>query len=108
MDSARALIANFESLLVQSGGHAWFVCDPDVAGAYRGAYAATKNALRTMIEAWKSEGPAIDIVLVDPPPMATALRRRGFPGEDPGKLADPAEIAANLVRDLLDGTALDS
>ena len=101
VDTARAMIASFEPLLAQSGGRAGFVCDPNVVGAYRSAYAATQNALRTIIEAWKSECPAVDIVLVDPPPMATALRKRGFPGENPDSLANPAEIAVNLVQDLL-------
>ncbi len=105
VDTARAMIASFEPLLAQSGGRAGFVCDRNVAGAYRSAYAATQNALRTIIEAWKSECPAVGIVLVDPPPMATALRKRGFPGENPDDLTNPAEIAANLVQNLLVRTA---
>lgn len=100
-DSARALIAAFEPLLADSKGKARFVCDPNVGGAYRGAYAATKEALRALITAWQAECRAVDIAIVDPPPMATALRRCGYPGENPAKLADPAEVAISIVRNLV-------
>ena len=99
--SARALIAAFEPMLTDSGGKARFVCDPNVGGAYRGAYAATKEALRALVTAWQAECPVIDIAIVDPPPMATELRRRGYPGENPAGLADPAEVALSIVQDLV-------
>ena len=88
-------------MLTDSGGKARFVCDPNVGGAYRGAYAATKEALRALVTAWQAECPVIDIAIVDPPPMATELRRRGYPGENPAGLADPAEVALSIVQDLV-------
>ena len=100
-DAARALIACFESLLEESGGHARFVCDPNATGPYRGAYAATKEALRSLAAAWRAECPNVDIAVVDPPPMATQLRKRGYPGEDPESLASPVDIGLAIARELV-------
>ena len=56
-DAARALIASFEPLLAVSQGQARFLCDPDSGGAYRGAYASSKEALRALVAAWMAEYP---------------------------------------------------
>ena len=99
-DSARALVAGLEGLLARSRGRARFLDDP-AAGAYGGAYAASKSALRALVHAWRAERPELDIALLAPPPMATALRRVGWPGEDPAALADPAGVAADIVAELV-------
>ncbi len=100
-DAARALMSAFESPLSQSRGRARFVCDRQVSGAYRGAYAATKAALRALVEAWRAECPQIDVAAFDPPPMATALRAQGHPGERRENLADPRQVARVLVQGLV-------
>ena len=100
-DAARALIASFQPLLADSQGQARFICDPDAGGAYRGAYASSKEALRALVTAWMAEYPPIGIAIHDPPPMATALRKRGHPGESAAGLANPRDVALSIVRGLL-------
>jgi NAD(P)-dependent dehydrogenase (short-subunit alcohol dehydrogenase family) len=59
--------------------------------AYWGAYAASKAALEALVRIYARELGITKVTanLVDPGPMATALRLRAFPGEDRAKLASP-------------------
>jgi NAD(P)-dependent dehydrogenase (short-subunit alcohol dehydrogenase family) len=59
--------------------------------AYWGAYAASKAALEVLVRIYARELGITKATanLVDPGVMATALRLRGFPGEDRSKLALP-------------------
>lgn len=71
--------------------------------AYWGPYAAAKAALEAMALAWADEleQSSIRVVLVEPGPMATRLRRRAFPGEPPDARPAP-EVYAPAICDLLD------
>ena len=100
VEAARILIAALDGLLrAAPQARAVFVDDPEGAGAFHGAYAASKAAMARLVDAYaaetRSSGPYVLRVL--PPPMATALRRRGRPGEDRTALASPHDIAGRLV-----------
>ena len=63
--------------------------------AYWGAYGIACFALEGMMQIWADElegSTAIRVNSIDPGPVATALRRNAYPGEDPGKLRRPEEI----------------
>ncbi len=70
--------------------------------AYWGPYAASKAALEALVTCWagETERTSMRINLVDPGPMATRLRRRAFPGEEPGAQPDPA-VRAPAILDML-------
>lgn len=65
-----------------------------------GVYRATKAALETLTLTFAAEvaDTAMRVNLVDPGPVATALRRSGFPGEDSTGLATPSDVAPLFAR----------
>ena len=88
------LIRALDPLLRLSGaGRAIFVtcaAARDLA-AYWGGYATSKTALEALVRIYARELAISKATanLVDPGIMATALRLRAFPGEDPGRLPTP-------------------
>ena len=81
------------------GGQAVWMDDLRDGEALFSTYAAAKAAARALWTAWAAESrraaaPRIRRAL--PPPMATALRARFYPGEDRTRLADRAEVARRL------------
>ncbi len=97
------LVRMVEPLLrAAPAGRAVFFDDPRAGRKFFGAYGATKAAQIALARSWQAEsertGPRIDIV--EPRPLATALRARFFPGEDRAALTPPREEALRLV-DLL-------
>lgn len=70
------------------------------ARAFRGAYGVAKYALSGMVQMWAKElggTPQIRINTYDPGPMRTALRRRGYPGEDPAEVPEAATAVPGLL-----------
>jgi NAD(P)-dependent dehydrogenase (short-subunit alcohol dehydrogenase family) len=70
------------------------------ARAFRGAYGVAKYALSGMVQMWAKElggTPQIRINTYDPGPMRTALRRRGYPGEDPSEVPEAATAVPGLL-----------
>jgi NAD(P)-dependent dehydrogenase (short-subunit alcohol dehydrogenase family) len=68
--------------------------------AYWGLYAATKAGLEALVRAYAAETrnlTPIRVTLVNPGPLATAMRKRAMPGEDQSTLRKPAELAPKLV-----------
>jgi NAD(P)-dependent dehydrogenase (short-subunit alcohol dehydrogenase family) len=63
--------------------------------AYWSGYAVTKAALEMMVKTYAAElnKTRVKALLVDPGPVATALRKGGFPGEDRATLATPDDVA---------------
>ena len=63
--------------------------------AYWSGYAVTKAALEMMVKTYAAElnKTRVKALLVDPGPVATALRKGGFPGEDRATLAKPDDVA---------------
>jgi NAD(P)-dependent dehydrogenase (short-subunit alcohol dehydrogenase family) len=94
------LIRMVEPLLEAApAGRAVFFDDPRAGAKFFGTYGATKAAQIALARSWQAEtertGPKVDIV--EPRPLATALRARFFPGEDRAALAAPRDEAARLV-----------
>ena len=94
------LIRTLEPLLRNSAAGRALLVTTDLARHPRpfwAPYAASKAALETMALSWAAEltKTPIRINLVDPGPMATALRARAYPGEDQATLPRP-DTAAQL------------
>ena len=96
------LVRTLEPLLKRSdAGRAIFVT-ADVARAPRafwGAYGAAKAGLEAMARSWaaESENSSLKVNVIDPGPVATALRARAYPGEDAASLRRPEDVAAAFV-----------
>jgi NAD(P)-dependent dehydrogenase (short-subunit alcohol dehydrogenase family) len=70
------------------------------ARAFRGGYGVAKYALSGMVRMWSQElggTPQIRINAFDPGPLRTALRRRGFPGEDPIEVPEAVSAVPGLL-----------
>jgi len=67
--------------------------------AYWGPYAVTKAGLEALARTYAAEVAStnIRVNLVNPGPVATAMRAKAFPGEDPATLPTPEDIAALFV-----------
>ncbi len=75
-----------------SGSVIQVVCaEGGAASPFRGAYGASKAALWHLTRTWAAENSISSVRMnaVDPGPMATALRAKVFPGEDPCGLPQP-------------------
>ncbi|WP_119678179.1 SDR family NAD(P)-dependent oxidoreductase [Indioceanicola profundi] len=67
--------------------------------AYWNGYAAAKAALEMMARTYAAETlkTNLRVNLVDPGPVATALRAKAFPGENPETLRQPADVAPAIA-----------
>jgi NAD(P)-dependent dehydrogenase (short-subunit alcohol dehydrogenase family) len=94
-------------LLAAEAGRALFVTSRIVLRptAYWATYGATKAAHHHLVQAWAEEtrNTALRVNLVDPGSVATSIRARAFPGEDPTKLPTPEDIAPAIARLCLPG-----
>jgi NAD(P)-dependent dehydrogenase (short-subunit alcohol dehydrogenase family) len=65
-----------------------------------GAYGASKAALDQLGRIWAAELAAtgVRVLTVDPGEMNTRMHAEAMPEADPATLADPAEVAARIVR----------
>lgn len=103
--AAHRLIRSLDPLLrAAPDARAVFVTDRNGRHrAYWGAYAASKAALEALVLAYAAELRLtnVKVNLYDPGPMATRLRSRAYPGEDPTSRPDPAEAVPALVELLL-------
>jgi NAD(P)-dependent dehydrogenase (short-subunit alcohol dehydrogenase family) len=102
------LIRSLDPLLrLAPAGRAVFVTDGGAGPglAYWGGYAASKAALEALVLAYAAELRLtnVRVNLFDPGPMATRLRKDGYPGERPGPVPPPDAAAAALVELLLPG-----
>jgi len=91
--------------LLEQSGHASVVCVSDDCGrrgkAYGGAYAVSKFALEGLMQTWAQEletAGRVRVNSLDPGPMTTPLRRKGY--AEVGAARDPA-LAASAVLWLL-------
>jgi NAD(P)-dependent dehydrogenase (short-subunit alcohol dehydrogenase family) len=92
------LIRSFEPLLRQSdAGRAIFVTSgaSDGRRPYWASYGITKGALEVMVKTWSQEilKTKIKANLINPGKVATNMRARAYPGENPETLPKPADIA---------------
>ena len=68
--------------------------------AYAGAYGISKAALENMAGIWAQElerHPQLRITSFNPGPMKSGLRLRGFPGATIDGLAEPADVAQQIL-----------
>ncbi len=67
--------------------------------AYWGAYGATKAAMEHLVLTWadETEQTKLRVNLFDPGIVATRMRAKAMPAEDPAPLAKPADVAPALV-----------
>lgn len=102
VDAAARLIAYVSPLLGEAGTAAFFH-DDHAGEKFFGAYGATKAAQMALARSWQAEtaklGPKVKIL--EPKPLATAMRGRFHPGEDRDALAKPADEAKRLLPELL-------
>jgi len=70
------------------------------ATAYWGVYAVSKAALDALVRTYAAETAQspVRVMLVNPGPLRTAMRRAAMPGEDPETLRTPDDLAHHLVR----------
>ena len=68
--------------------------------AYWGPYAISKAALEALARTYAAETATtpVRVMLVNPGPLRTAMRRAAMPGEDPTTLKTPEDLAPHLVR----------
>ena len=96
------LIRTTDPLLRQSdAGRAVFVTSGAAHGKrpYWGAYAVSKAALEMMVTCWaaESERTNMKINLLDPGATRTSMRAKAYPGEDPGTVKPPEDLAGIFV-----------
>ena len=96
------LIRSLDPLLRASpAGRAIFVTAAAArdAPAFWGPYAASKAGLEALVRCYAAEArrSALRVNLLDPGPVATALRRRAYPGEDPAALPAPDAVTEPFV-----------
>ena len=96
------LIRSLDPLLRASpAGRAIFVtaAAAEAAPAFWGPYAASKAGLEALVRCYAAEvrRSTLRVNLLDPGPVATELRRRAYPGEDPSKLPTPDAVTDPFV-----------
>ena len=96
------LVRSLEPLLRQSdAGRAVFVSSRAVTGnkPYWALYAASKAALESMVICWAGElsQSTVRANIIRPGGIATTMRARAFPGEDPATLPQPDDLTGLFV-----------
>ncbi|MEM1286806.1 MAG: SDR family NAD(P)-dependent oxidoreductase [Pseudomonadota bacterium] len=105
------LLRSIDPLLRRSeAGRAVFLTSDFAAQnkPFFGQYAASKAALNAAVLTYAAEiaNSRIRCNLFDPGPVRTALRGRAFPGEDPGGLKMPSDVASYIVQLCMPETAI--
>jgi NAD(P)-dependent dehydrogenase (short-subunit alcohol dehydrogenase family) len=106
MTATWRLIRSMEPLLLQSqSARAIFFTSGvvDKPRAFWAMYAATKAANEAMVQCWADEVDFKKVVatILNPGPVATAMRKAAFPGEDQDTLPQPAALSS-MILSLLD------
>lgn len=97
------LIRSLDPLLKASNaGRAVFVTSGAAhkERAFWGLYAATKAGLEALARAYAAETrniTPVKVMLANPGPLATAMRKKAMPGEDQSTLKTPADFAPKIV-----------
>jgi NAD(P)-dependent dehydrogenase (short-subunit alcohol dehydrogenase family) len=94
-------------LRASDAGRAVFLTTGGLAAhtPYWGMYGATKAGMEHLVLTWAAEvaKTPLRVNLADPGVVATKLRATAFPGEDPERLARPADVAPGLAALCLPG-----
>jgi len=96
------LIRSLDPLLrLSDAGRAVFVTSGAASGrhAYWGPYAVSKAGVEALARSWAAElaNTPVRVNIVNPGPIATAMRAKAFPGEKPETLPKPETIAPLFV-----------
>ncbi|GAB4230572.1 MAG: SDR family NAD(P)-dependent oxidoreductase [Methyloligellaceae bacterium] len=96
------LIRSLDPLLRKSdAGRAIFVTSGAATRcrAYWGPYSVSKAGLEALVKTYaaESESTPVRANMINPGPVATAMRRKAMPGEDPKTLPSPAELGDLFV-----------
>ncbi len=103
-----ALIRTLTPLLQRAGqAQALFITDNQADNrdnAYWAPYNASKAGLEALVRSYAGECSATNVkaALLNPPPMATSLRRKAYPGEDATAIHTPAQIADTILKLLIE------
>lgn len=101
--TATSVLIPYVAPLLGRTGRAVFFDDPKAGEKFYGTYGATKAAQMALARSWQAEtertGPKVRIL--EPQPMATALRARFHPGEDRAALTPIQDEAARLLPQIL-------
>jgi len=97
------LIRSLDPLLRASdAGRAIFISSAAAhkCTAYWGPYSISKAALEALARTYAAETAStpVRVMLVNPGPLRTAMRRAAMPGEDPMTLKTPEDLSPHLVR----------
>ena len=97
------LIRTLDPLLRKSdAGRAIFVTSgaAQFCRAYWGPYSVSKAALEALVKTYAGELSDTNVRanLINPGPVATAMRAKAMPGEDPATLPKPEELAETFVQ----------
>ena len=97
------LIRTLDPLLRKSdAGRAIFVTSgsAQICRAYWGPYSVSKAALEALVKTYADElnDTHVRVNLINPGPVATALRAKAMPGEDPATLSKPEELTETFVQ----------
>lgn len=97
------LIRSLDPLLRQSeAGRAVFMTSvqAETCTAFWGLQSTSKAAVEALVRTWANESlqTAMKINLVDPGPTRTGLRAKAMPGEVPENLAEPSQVAEDILR----------
>jgi NAD(P)-dependent dehydrogenase (short-subunit alcohol dehydrogenase family) len=67
--------------------------------AYWGGIGTSKAALEALVKTYAAESSSnnVNVNLLDPGPVASALRAKAMPGEDPSTITQPVEIASAML-----------
>ena len=68
--------------------------------AYWGPYSVSKAALEALVKTYAAEvnDSSVRVNLINPGPVATAMRAKAMPGEDPATLPKPEDLAETFVQ----------
>ncbi len=96
------LVRTLNPLLQRAeAGRVVFVSSGAASGkkAYWGPYAVSKAGLDALARTYAAEvaSTAIKVNIINPGPIATAMRAKAFPGEDPATLPSPEQIAPMFI-----------
>ncbi|WP_435417431.1 SDR family NAD(P)-dependent oxidoreductase [Parerythrobacter aurantius] len=101
--ATQALLANFDSMLKRAEAGKVIGLTSSVGAtprAYWSAYGASKAAFENLLESYAREVEKIGnvrVAVIDPGATRTAMRAKAYPGEDPGSVKPPEDVAAALV-----------
>jgi NAD(P)-dependent dehydrogenase (short-subunit alcohol dehydrogenase family) len=102
LNAAWLLSARCLPLLRNSGsGHLYFMLEdmPKTEGPFWGAYGVSKHALRALVSQFDAEcRRAVQVLGINPGPMRSALRSRGYHSENPASQPSPDSTARRIMQ----------